>query len=72
MSIARIEKIINAQTNAEELMSEYRDFVAFWGKEVEDKKTGKKVIRAPYGKVKSWYLKKVKDEKIDESLIPAA
>ena len=36
------------------------------------KKTGKKVMRAPYGKVKSWYLKKVKDEQVDESLIPAA
>ena len=72
LTIERIEKIINTQTNAEELMNEYRDFVAFWGKEVEDKKTGKKVMRAPYGKVKSWYLKKVKDEKIDESLIPAA
>lgn len=72
LTIERIEKIINTQTNAEELMNEYRDFVAFWGKEVEDKKTGKKVMRAPYGKVKSWYLKKVKDEKIDETLIPAA
>ena len=72
LTIERIEKIISAQTNAEELMKEYKDFVSFWGKEVEDKKTGKKVMRAPYGKVKSWYLKKVKDEQIDESLIPAA
>ena len=72
LTIERIEKIISAQTNAEELMKEYKDFISFWGKEVEDKKTGKKVMRAPYGKVKSWYLKKVKDEQIDESLIPAA
>ena len=72
LTIERIEKIISAQTNAEELMKEYKVFVSFWGKEVEDKKTGKKVMRAPYGKVKSWYLKKVKDEQIDESLIPAA
>jgi len=72
LTIERIEKIISAQTNAEELMKEYKDFVSFWGKEVEDKKTGKKVMRAPYGKVKSWYLKKVKDEQVDESLIPAA
>ena len=72
LTIERIEKIISAQTNAEELMKEYKDFISFWGKEVEDKKTGKKVMRAPYGKVKSWYLKKVKDGQVDESLIPAA
>ena len=72
LTIERIEKIISVQPDAEALMNEYRSFVAFWGKEVEDKKTGKKVMRAPYGKVKSWYLKKVKDEQIDESLIPAA
>ena len=72
LTIERIEKIISVQPDAEVLMNEYRSFVAFWGKEVEDKKTGKKVMRAPYGKVKSWYLKKVKDEQIDESLIPAA
>lgn len=72
LTIERIEKIISVQSDAEALMNEYRSFVAFWGKEVEDKKTGKKVMRAPYGKVKSWYLKKVKDEQIDESLIPAA
>ena len=72
LTIERIEKIISIQPDAEALMNEYRSFVAFWGKEFEDKKTGKKVMRAPYGKVKSWYLKKVKDEQIDESLIPAA
>lgn len=72
LTIERIEKIISVQPNAEALMNEYRSFVAFWGKEVEDKKTGKKVMRAPYGKVKSWYLKKVKDGQIDESMIPAA
>ena len=72
LTIERIEKIISVQSDAEALMNEYRSFVAFWGKEVEDKKTGKKVMRAPYGKVKSWYLKKVKDEQVDESLIPAA
>ena len=41
-------------------MREYQAFVAIWGKEVSDKKNpGKKVVRAPYGKVKSWFLKKV-------------
>ena len=72
LTIARIEKIISAQSNATELKREYDDFVAFWGREVKDKKTGKTVIRAPYGKVKSWYLKKVKDGEIDESCLPAA
>lgn len=72
LTIERIEKIISAQSNAAELEREYKDFVAFWGREVKDKKTGETVVRAPYGKVKSWYLKKVKDGKIDESCLPAA
>ena len=59
LSIEMIEKIIARQPNAAELKREYDEFVAFWGKEVKDKKTGKTVIRAPYGKVKSWFLKKV-------------
>ena len=59
LNIEMIEKIIARQTNSEELMREYQAFVAFWGKEVKDRKTGKTVIRAPYGKVKSWFLKKV-------------
>lgn len=72
LTVERIEKIISAQPNAEELKREYNDFVSFWGREVKDKKTGETVIHAPYGKVKSWYLKKVKDGKIDESRLPAA
>lgn len=71
LTVERIEKIVRAQKNGEELIKEYNEFVAFWGKEVLDKKTGKKVIRAPYGKVKSWYLKKVKEHKIDENCFPA-
>lgn len=60
LTIEMIEKIIACQTNSEELMREYQAFVAIWGKEVSDKKNpGKKVVRAPYGKVKSWFLKKV-------------
>lgn len=59
LTIDLIEKIIARQSNAEELIHEYNDFVAFWGKEVLDKKTGKMVMRAPYGKTRSWFLKKV-------------
>ena len=59
MTIELMEKIIARQPNAEELKKEYEDFVAFWGREVKDKKTGKTDIRAPYGKVKSWFLKNV-------------
>ena len=71
LTVERIEKIISVQENAEELRREYDAFVDFWGSEVLDKKTGKMVIRAPYGKVKSWYLKKVKNGGIDEDIIPA-
>ena len=59
LTIELMEKIIARQPNAEELKKEYEDFVAFWGREVKDKKTGKTVKRAPYGKTKSWFLKKV-------------
>lgn len=59
LSIEMIEKIISRHSNADELKREYDELVAFWGREVKDKKTGKTVIRAPYGKVKSWFLKKV-------------
>ena len=59
LTVEVMEKIIARQPNAEALKKEYDEFVAFWGKEVEDKKTGEKYMRAPYGKTKSWFLKKV-------------
>ena len=59
LTVEVMEKIIARQPNAEALKKEYDEFVAFWGKEVEDKKTGEKYVRAPYGKTKSWFLKKV-------------
>ena len=59
LTVEVMEKIIARQPNAEALKKEYDEFVAFWGKEVKDKKTGKMVMRAPYGKTKSWFLKKV-------------
>ena len=75
LTIERIEKFISAQTNAVELMKEYKDFISFWGLEVEYKKTGETVLRAPYGKVKSWFLKKVPNyQEIDFSqpAVPAS
>ena len=64
LNIELIEKIIARQPNAEELTREYSDFVALWGREVSDKKNpDQKVIRAPYGKVKSWFLKKFPEYK---------
>ena len=59
LTVELMEKIIARQENAEALMKEYNEYVAFWGKEVKDKKTGKMVMRAPYGKTKSWFLKKI-------------
>ena len=57
LTIELMEKIIARQP---ELKKEYADFVAFWGREVKDQKNpGKTVIRAPYGKTKSWFLKKI-------------
>lgn len=67
LSIAMIEKIIDCQPNAAELKREYEAFVKLWGREVADKNnSGNTVIKAPYGKVKSWFLKKVPNyQKID-------
>ena len=60
LTVEVMEKIIARQPNAEALKKEYDEFVAFWGKEVKDKKNpDKTIIRAPYGKTKSWFLKKV-------------
>lgn len=59
LTIELMEKIIAHHTNSVALTKEYEELVKFWGREVKDKKTGKTVIRAPYGKVKSWFLKKV-------------
>ena len=56
LTIELMEKIIARQP---ELKKEYDAFVAFWGREVKDRKTGKTVKRASYGKTKSWFLKKV-------------
>ena len=58
LSVPRIEKFIARQPNSEELMSEYKAFVDFWSEEVVDKKTGKKVRRTSYGKIKKWFLDK--------------
>lgn len=67
LSIAMIEKIIARQANADELKREYETLVKFWGREVADKNNpGQTVVKVPYGKVKSWFLKKVPNyQKID-------
>ena len=52
LTIELMEKIINHHTNSEELKKDYKAFLDFWGREVKDKKTGKTVVRAPYGKTK--------------------
>lgn len=60
LSVEMIEKIIGRLPNAVELKREYDELTAFYGREVNDKKNpGKKIIRAPYGRVKSWFLKRV-------------
>lgn len=62
LSVDMIEKIIARQPNSVELQREYNELTAFYGREVNDKNNpGKKVIRAPYGRVKSWFLKRVPD-----------
>ena len=58
LSVPRIEKFIARQPNSEELMREYKAFVDFWSEEVVDKKTGEKVKRTSYGKIKKWFLDK--------------
>lgn len=76
LTIELMEKIIARQPNAAELMKEYKEFVSFWGREVEDKKNpGQKIVRAPYGKTKSWFLKKIpnyQDIDFSQPATPAA
>lgn len=72
LTIAMMEKIITCQPNGEALMKEYHEFVEFYGKESTDKKTGEKTIRAPYGKVKGWFLKKVPNYKDIDIFQPIA
>jgi hypothetical protein len=72
LTIELMEKIIAHHPNSAALKKEYDELVKFWGREVKDKKTGETVLRAPYGKVKSWFLKKVPNyQEIDFSQ-PAA
>lgn len=54
-----IEKYISRLSNAEEALAEFHRFVEYYGTEVESKKeSGKKEWKVPYGKMKSWFLKK--------------
>ncbi len=54
-----MKRYMNQLPNSEEVLAEYERAKAYYGKEVEDKKNpGKKIIKAPYGKMKSWFLKK--------------
>lgn len=59
LSVEMIKKIIARQPNSVELEREYNELVSIYGREVTDKKTGEKVVRAPYGRVKSWFLNRV-------------
>jgi hypothetical protein len=75
LTIELMEKIIAHHPNSAALKKEYDELVKFWGREVKDKKTGETVLRAPYGKVKSWFLKKVPNyQEIDFSqpAVPAS
>lgn len=68
LTVERMLKLIALQPDSQQVMKEYNTLLSFYGKEVADE-NGKKTIRAPYGKVKSWFLKKYPNYKelLDEA-----
>ena len=57
LTLDHMIQYIEAQDNKDALMASYNRIVALYGREVNDKENpGKKIIRAPYAKVKSWFL----------------
>ena len=60
LSIEMIEKIIDRLPNSADLKREYGELIALYGREVNDKDNpGQKIVRVPYGRAKSWFLKRV-------------
>ena len=57
LTLEQMIQYIKAQDNKDALMISYNRIVALYGREVEDKENpGQTVVRAPYTKVKSWFL----------------
>ena len=58
LTLEQMLRYIEAQDNKVAVMASYDNLVALYGRKVMDKENpGKTVVRAPYAKVKSWFLK---------------
>ena len=58
LTLEQMLRYIEAQKNRDAVMVSYNNLVALYGRKVMDKENpGQTVVRAPYAKVKSWFLK---------------
>lgn len=63
LTIEQMKKYLELRPDSVEALEEFERVQAYYGREVEDKENpGKKIVKAPYGKMKSWFLKKYKDD----------
>ena len=57
LTLEQMLRYIEAQKNKDDVMASYNNLVALYGRKVMDKENpGQTVVRAPYAKVKSWFL----------------
>lgn len=63
LTIEQMKRYLAQRPDSVEALAEFERVQAYYGREVEDKENpGKKIVKAPYGKMKSWFLKKYKDD----------
>lgn len=59
LTIEQMKRYLAQRSDSVEALAEFERVQAYYGREVEDKKNpGKMIVKAPYGKMKSWFLKK--------------
>lgn len=63
LTIEQMKRYLAQRPDSEEALEEFERVQAYYGREVEDKENpGKKIIKAPYGKMKSWFWGKYKND----------
>ena len=63
LTIEQMKRYLAQRPDSVEALAEFERVLAYYGREVEDKENpGKKIVKAPYGKMKSWFLGKYKKE----------
>lgn len=63
LTIEQMKRYLAQRSDSVEALAEFERVQAYYGREVEDKENpGQKIVKAPYGKMKSWFLKKYKND----------